>query len=189
MLTREAKGHLPATPILKDKIVRNPAKKWKLMENRVSASELPSYFPQVVDRQVRNGRAPVEICALQSCHHPLGILPWQEAANQTGTMQSSVPLLRGCQELSLTSCHFSQGEPLSSLHSKPQTCDYHTSGGEGGRGGKRIQKLWSKLMDWKLITKKGNIEVLLPLNPLTLISFWAWKEDSSWMWVFRVPWR
>ena len=128
MLTREAKGHLPATPILKDKIVRNPAKKWKLMENRVSASELPSYFTQVVDRQVRNGRAPVEICALQSCHHPLGILPWQEAANQTGTMQSSVPLLRGCQELSLTSCHFSQGEPLSSLHSKPQTCDYHTSG-------------------------------------------------------------
>lgn len=128
MLTREAKCHLPTTPILKDRIVRNTAKKLKLMENGVSASELPSYFPQVADRQVRNGCAPMEICALHSCHHPLGILPWQEAANQTGTTQSSVPLLRGCQEFSLTSCHFSQGEPLSSLHSKPQTYDYHSSG-------------------------------------------------------------
>ena len=58
MLTREAKGHLPATPILKGKIVRNPARKWKLMENGVSASELPSYFPQVAGRRVRNGCAP-----------------------------------------------------------------------------------------------------------------------------------
>ena len=63
----------------------------------------------------------LEICALHSCHNPLGSLPWQEAAIQTGTMQSYVPLPGGCQELDLTSGHFSQGEQLLPLHSKPQT--------------------------------------------------------------------
>ena len=62
MLTRRAKGHLPVTPILKDKIgvlLKNESQ-WKM------GSELPSYFPQVAERRVRNGSAPKNLGDLRT---------------------------------------------------------------------------------------------------------------------------